>query len=226
MLKWQKETNESRLVRTPGQDGWSGSDHQQGQGLNSTDAKRCVMLPESLSHNFCLMNPCIGILEHACAFRGKRSNDWRTWSFRIFQALSSCLGNRAHLIECYTTLTPVHTRSWRPPLFVFSQSSLSSHLLHPSTAAARATKLSPLRPSPFPASLTTTCPAPGCLTRLPHGSGYRVAQTETHSKPCIWNLFLCRDTLHFFCIITYSAPSVHFLSGRDRRKTGHRYSFH
>lgn len=57
--------------------------------------------------------------------------------------------------------------------------------------------------------------APGRLTRLPRGSGYRRRLTEPHSKARIWNLFLCSDTLHFICIFTYSEPGVDFLSGWD-----------
>lgn len=97
----------------------------------------------------------------------------------------------------------VHTQIWRDPE---QQNSLSLDFRLPGDADHN--------PS-----------SPGRLTRLPRGSGYRCWLTETHSKPRIWNLFLCSDTLHFICIFTYSEPCVHFLPVRDREKTGHRWSW-
>lgn len=61
---------------------------------------------------------------------------------------------------------------------------------------------------------------PGRLTTVPRGSGYRHRLTETDSKPCIRNVFLCSDTLHLICIFTYSDIGVGFLSVWDRAKTG------
>lgn len=77
----------------------------------------------------------------------------------------------------------------------------------------------------FPGTVDHNLSIQGRLTHLPRGSGYRVELTETHSKPCIWNLFLCSDTLHFICIFTYSELRAGFLSIRDRGNTGHSQSW-
>lgn len=54
------------------------------------------------------------------------------------------------------------------------------------------------------------------------GADTDIGSQRLRSKSCIWNLFLWSDTLHFMCIFTYSDPGSHFLSVRDRVKTGHR----
>lgn len=104
---------------------------------------------------------------------------------------------------------------WSPSLFIYSQSFLSSPLLQSNRA------LSPLRPPPLPRCWPQPVQPGVALPVYRRGSGYSYGLTETHSKPCIWNLFLCSDTLHFICIFTYSEPGVHFLEG----KTGHRQSW-
>lgn len=123
-----------------------------------------------------------------------------------------------------TNIKRVPTHIWCPPRLP-SHRVVCLHLFStppPQQSEQQGSLLSDLH---LPGEADHNPSSPGRLTRLPRGSGYRHGLTETNSKPCIWNLFLCSDTLHFICIFTYSEPGAGFLSVRDRGKTGHRQSW-
>lgn len=133
------------------------------------------------------------------------------------------------MIWCTTLKLPVYSDT-SPHWYLVSIFFMFLRLLCPrlcSTPVLRQPKQqsSQLSDVRFPGMADHNLSIPGCLTHLARGSGYWVGLTETHSKPCIWNLFLCSDTLHFICIFTYSEPRVGFLSVWDRAKTGHKLSW-
>lgn len=88
----------------------------------------------------------------------------------------------------------VQSQIWCPTLFsVFPQSSL---LLH----------FSLQRKAPKSTKTSQTFCFPGPADHNPSNAGHLTrfqADTEGRSKPRRGDLFLCTDTLHLFCIVTY-----------------------